>query len=201
MGLSRTPRQPPPAQTYLTFLIECKETDTPQSIAGMPTKRCGSCSETSTRQGLKPSVPKGGSVRRDRIEFPEGAVISRGNLISYENAAKEYGKKAAKHFLKAVYEDPGYVKVFGKTKRGGKAINWRPTGEWKCPSLHYANCIYELMGKNKWIKNGNHGLQFHHSKKDQCVFMTDKGTRCVRSTSSSHEGSYCTQHHKIFKIP
>ena len=196
MNVSRTPRQPLPTQTYLTFLIECKDTDTPQSIAEVSTKRLGSSSGKST-----PSTQKGGSVRRDRIEFPVNAVISREDLISYERVAEEHGEKAAKHFLRAVYEDTGYIKILGKKKRGGKAVNWKKNDEWKCPSLHYANCIYELMGKKKWIKNGNHGLQSHHSKKDQCAFMTDKGKQCVRSTSSSHEGCYCTQHHKIFKIP
>jgi hypothetical protein len=140
----------------------------------------------------------GPHCRRD-IEIPKGDPITLDNLLTYETAAKASSEKATKCFLRALYDDPGYILILGKKKRGKNADNWKDTdGDWKSPSLHYANCVYDAIGKNNWIKNGNHGLQSHNSERDQCVFMTKKGARCIRGISSSLGGCNCTQHTLMF---
>jgi hypothetical protein len=134
----------------------------------------------------------GPHCRRD-IAVEIGDFITLDNLLTYETAAKASSEKATKCFLRALYDDPGYIRNLGKTKRGKNADNWKTAGDWKCPSLHYANCVYDAIGKNNWIQNGNHGLQSHHSGRAQCVFMTKKGTQCIRGISSLG-GCNCTQH-------
>jgi hypothetical protein len=172
-------------KTYLAMLLESGETDRPQDEKVSFSAR--------VYQPKKEKVKKK-SWKRDEIVFGSAPIIPKETIQEFEKKSGEGGK----NFLSMIYNHPNYNRIMGAMKRGERAVNWKTDGEWICCSLQYANCIYETMGKKKWTKKGNHGKQKAKEGKTQCVFMTQKGSQCIRGVSSDIGGCYCTQHHKVF---
>jgi hypothetical protein len=138
--------------------------------------------------------------RKEKIETDDW-IVKKAVLDRYEEEAKS-NTKPTKHFLKLLYGDEGYKTYFNdldKSVRGNNANNWRieKKGNFLCDSLHYADNIYQTLGKNMWRKSGKSDT-WHNTPIDQCVFITKKGTQCKRSKC---EGStMCTQHFKLHNL-
>ena len=144
-----------------------------------------------------PKRPKKTHIRKE-IVFPENSIFAKETLDEYERLAKqEEPKEDAKSFIKKIYENEEYKKRMSmgdlhQIKRGANGKNWKEGGEWICESLHYANKIYNALGKMKWVNEGNHGMQTARNEASQCVFITKKDSRCIRSSCLS--STMCTQH-------
>tara|TARA_Y100001958_G_scaffold153405_1_gene140848 strand:- start:531 stop:1091 length:561 start_codon:yes stop_codon:yes gene_type:complete len=172
-------------KTYRAMLLESGETDRPQDEKVSFSARVSQ---------PKKEKAKKKSWKRDEIVFDAAPIIPKETIQEFEKKSGEGGK----NFLSMIYNHPNYNRIMGAMKRGERAVNWKTDGEWICSSLQYANCIYETMAKKKWTKKGNHGKQKAKEGKTQCVFMTQKGSQCIRGVSSDLGGCYCTQHHKVF---
>ncbi|MBH10047.1 MAG: hypothetical protein CMG74_06815 [Candidatus Marinimicrobia bacterium] len=143
---------------------------------------------------LKPKGRKKRTRNREENIFSENCIMQKETLDQYEKLAKAEGtKKNAKLFMKKVYEDEGYKTRMSTIKRGNNGKNWMKGEEWICESLHYANKIYNAILKMNWVKDGNHGQQ--RTAKNRCLFITKKGTQCIRSQCSN--GGVCSQHFKM----
>ena len=135
--------------------------------------------------------------RKEKVETDDW-IVKKSILDRYESEAK-LSTKSAKHFLKMLYSDDDYKTYFNdldKSARGNLANNWRTekNGDYLCDSLHYADNIYQTLGKNKWRKTGKNDT-WYNEPIERCVVITKKGTQCRRSKC---EGSdMCTQHFKL----
>ena len=149
---------------------------------------------------------KKSSWNREENTFSENCIMQKETLDQYEKLAKSEGtKKNAKLFMKKVYEDEGYktrmsvprASGSGRStiKRGKNGKNWMEDEKWICESLHYANKIYNALLKMNWVKGGNHGQQTSIDENNRCLFITKKGTQCIRSQCSN--GGVCSQHFKM----
>jgi hypothetical protein len=138
--------------------------------------------------------------RKEKIETDDW-IVKKSVLDRYEEEAKS-NPKPTKHFRKLLYDDEGYKTYFNdldKSVRGNNAINWRieQKGNYLCDSLHYADNIYQTLGKNMWRESGQNDT-WYNEPIERCVFITKKGTQCKRSKC---EGStMCTQHFKLHNL-
>jgi hypothetical protein len=129
--------------------------------------------------------------RDEKIETDDW-IVSNANILAYEKQFKDSKSLNTKEFLKLVYNDAGYIKHMGKTKRGGKATNWKRDDRFICESLHKINNIYDSIGKNKWCKYGKNDTWINEPVV-RCQEITKKGSQCRRQVCE-HSKTCCTQH-------
>tara|TARA_B100000745_G_scaffold298388_1_gene246956 strand:- start:717 stop:1310 length:594 start_codon:yes stop_codon:yes gene_type:complete len=135
--------------------------------------------------------------RKEKIET-EDWIVRKVVLDRYESEAKS-NSNPPKHFRELLYSNEDYKSYFDdldKSVRGHNAINWKieMEGDYLCDSLHYADNIYQTLGKNKWRKTGKNDT-WYNEPIERCVVITKKGTQCRKSKC---EGSdMCTQHFKL----
>jgi len=139
--------------------------------------------------------------RKEKIET-EDWIVKKSVLDRYEMESKS-NSNPTKYFLKLLYNNEDYQSYFDdldKNVRGNLANNWRTEkkGAYLCDSLHYADNIYQTIGKNKSLKNGKSGTRKIPNEKDRCVVITKKGIQCEKSKCT--ESDMCTQHFKLKKI-
>lgn len=135
--------------------------------------------------------------RKEKIDNSEW-IVRKDVLDRYEVQAKT-DQNPTKCFLKLLYNNENYKSYFDdleKSVRGNQANNWRveKKGNYLCDSLHYADNIYQTLGKSMWCKSGKSDT-WHNTPIDQCVVITKKGTRCRKSKCNGSD--MCTQHFKL----
>jgi hypothetical protein len=131
----------------------------------------------------------------------ESWIIRKVVLDRYEMESKS-NSNPTKYFLKLLYNNEDYQSYFDdldKNVRGNLANNWRTEkkGAYLCDSLHYADNIYQTLGKSMWCKSGKNDT-WYNEPIERCVVITKKGTQCRKSKCM--ESEMCTQHFKLTKI-
>ena len=99
--------------------------------------------------------------------------------------------------MKQLYNSKEYIKNFklesGKIqKRGSNGKNWKVNGDFICESLHYANNIYQALGKQIWIMKGKSNTWKIQDSPNRCIVITKNKTQCIKSRSINC--NMCTQH-------
>lgn len=87
-------------------------------------------------------------------------------------------------------------------RRGANAKNWRTNGEYKCPSLHMADNLYQMLGKRVWCqKMKANGTEFADSwinnPEIQCSSATQYPDQHQCKRSAYDGACHCTQHRRF----
>ena len=130
-----------------------------------------------------------------RQESWRDGILEKSEILEIKKIA-ENSTNPPKEFLSRIYKTSSYIQRMGKTKRGNKARNWRvdEIGEFKCPSLHRVNNIYEAFGKKKWSHSTSKKTYTPAPDEFRCHQILGNEQQCSRRhCKGSH---FCTIHLK-----
>jgi len=92
----------------------------------------------------------------------------------------------------------------GVVRRGANAKNWRTNGQYKCPSLHLADNLYQMLGKRVWCqKMKDNGTEYAetwiNTPDHQCSVATQYPDQHQCKRSAYDGACRCTQHGRFIR--
>tara|TARA_B100000900_G_scaffold395287_2_gene393515 strand:- start:337 stop:972 length:636 start_codon:yes stop_codon:yes gene_type:complete len=131
----------------------------------------------------------------ERFSLIHNPILEHDEICECKIIAEEC-TNPAKEYLRHIYSSENYQKRMKKIKRGNNAQNWKKTGtnEFLCPSLHFANNIYEAIGKKKWTHNKDRKNYKECPIDLRCSQILKSGKRCSKRCCGEYD--LCTLHLK-----